>query len=324
MSWLKFPFKRKGLPSYFLSCKYRIRPNWAASWQNQQNGICAQRRLRSAWASAQTDQSSLSAWRDLGSLASHWAHSRRKTLIRLGGCLGWSESSLGAQVILLVLSRGGSIRECFSVLLNHPNKHWFFRSNPLACMAIDNVILTSWNYICYSACFWFCDGPGILISLSTTVWHDQYVNCLVKSRGDCPDFDQQLDRENQDKPRPWRLPKRWQSNPTIKQFIHIGGIHISTIMLTCRYRDSHMRGKSEWQALPTELLGLTMRMWNLSTKITGSLKKLGTDNCPTWISGAWPNFYERYVAGPEDRTRDFLNNSRTVHLTDLAGPCRDV
>ena len=30
---------------------------WAAAWQNQQNGLCAQRRLRSAWASAQSDQS---------------------------------------------------------------------------------------------------------------------------------------------------------------------------------------------------------------------------------------------------------------------------
>ena len=32
---------------------------WAASWQNQQNGmkLCAQRRLRPAWASAQSDQS---------------------------------------------------------------------------------------------------------------------------------------------------------------------------------------------------------------------------------------------------------------------------
>ena len=35
---------------------------WAASWQNQQNGMCTQRRLRSAWASAwclvhQSDQS---------------------------------------------------------------------------------------------------------------------------------------------------------------------------------------------------------------------------------------------------------------------------
>ena len=31
--------------------------NWASAWQNQQNGMCAQRNLRSAWASAQSDQS---------------------------------------------------------------------------------------------------------------------------------------------------------------------------------------------------------------------------------------------------------------------------
>ena len=31
--------------------------NWAAAWQNQQNDRCAQRRLRSAWASVQSDQS---------------------------------------------------------------------------------------------------------------------------------------------------------------------------------------------------------------------------------------------------------------------------
>ena len=35
--------------------------NWATSWQNQQTDLCAQRRLRSAWASAQSDQSSLCA-----------------------------------------------------------------------------------------------------------------------------------------------------------------------------------------------------------------------------------------------------------------------
>ena len=39
---------------------------WVVSWQNQQNGMCAQRRLGSAWAD------SLSAWRKLGSLATHW------------------------------------------------------------------------------------------------------------------------------------------------------------------------------------------------------------------------------------------------------------
>ena len=31
--------------------------SWAAAWQNQQNGMCAQRRLRSAWASTFSDQS---------------------------------------------------------------------------------------------------------------------------------------------------------------------------------------------------------------------------------------------------------------------------
>ena len=30
---------------------------WAAAWQNQQNDLCAQQRLRSAWASAQSFQS---------------------------------------------------------------------------------------------------------------------------------------------------------------------------------------------------------------------------------------------------------------------------
>ena len=33
-----------------------------------------------------------------------------KSLIRLGGCPGWSESSLGTQIVLLFLSRGGSYR----------------------------------------------------------------------------------------------------------------------------------------------------------------------------------------------------------------------
>ena len=47
---------------------------------------CAPSEDRSAWASAQSDQSLLSAWR----------------------CPGWSESSMGAHAILLVLSWGGS------------------------------------------------------------------------------------------------------------------------------------------------------------------------------------------------------------------------
>ena len=37
--------------------------------------MCGQQKFRSAWASAQSDKSSLSAWRKLGSLAAHWVHS---------------------------------------------------------------------------------------------------------------------------------------------------------------------------------------------------------------------------------------------------------
>ena len=47
---------------------------WETAWQNRQNDLCTQRRLGSAWASAQSDQSSLSAWRKFGSLATHKAH----------------------------------------------------------------------------------------------------------------------------------------------------------------------------------------------------------------------------------------------------------
>ena len=40
-----------------LVCIYTPYMIWAAAWQNQRKGMCAQRRLRSAWASAQSDQS---------------------------------------------------------------------------------------------------------------------------------------------------------------------------------------------------------------------------------------------------------------------------
>ena len=55
---------------------------------------CAQRRLRSAWASAQTDQSSLSAWRKLGSLATHWAHSKDFVDAQADMSLRWAHMPL--------------------------------------------------------------------------------------------------------------------------------------------------------------------------------------------------------------------------------------
>ena len=76
-------------------------------WQNQQNDLCAQQCLISARASTQSDQSlhcALYGWQSpTASSCGQWRQ------IRLGGCPGWSESSLDAQVILLVLSCCGSI-----------------------------------------------------------------------------------------------------------------------------------------------------------------------------------------------------------------------
>ena len=117
---------------------------WAASWQNQQNGMCAQRRLRSAWASAQSDQSL------------HCPHEESlgpglpiectvKTLIRLGGCPGWSESSLGTHAILLVLSRGGS----YSVYLVPPGADKFF------CMTSIQILQRRFVKL-YNLCRNFC------------------------------------------------------------------------------------------------------------------------------------------------------------------------
>ena len=81
--------------------------NWAALWQKQQNCMCAQRRLSSAWASTQSDQSLRCPLEEI--LDPYLSIKRTtKTLIRLGGCPGWSESSLGAHGILFVLSWGGS------------------------------------------------------------------------------------------------------------------------------------------------------------------------------------------------------------------------
>ena len=89
--------------------------------RNQQNDIdiCAQRRLRSAWASAESDQSLRCALK--GRLRTQgFFMQTEKTLIRLGGHPGWSESSLGAQVILLVLLCCGSFFKVGLVVIFRP------------------------------------------------------------------------------------------------------------------------------------------------------------------------------------------------------------
>ena len=87
--------------SYIIDKKLK----WATSWQNQQSGMCAQRRLISLGIHPVWSESSLSAWRKLGSLATHRAHSKVWS--------NWADaqadqSSLGAHANLLVLSWGGS------------------------------------------------------------------------------------------------------------------------------------------------------------------------------------------------------------------------
>ena len=79
---------------------------------------CAPNEDWTAWASAQSDQSSLCA---------HWVakdprflHADSQTLIRLGRSIRpvWSESSLGAQIILLVLSCYGSYEPAYPCMLS--------------------------------------------------------------------------------------------------------------------------------------------------------------------------------------------------------------
>ena len=79
-----------------LSGRWPQKQIWAASWQKQQNG-CAP--------SKDSDQTGhlpslfrVFAVRSMGSYGSKLSScGQQKTLIRLGECPGWSESSLGAQ-----------------------------------------------------------------------------------------------------------------------------------------------------------------------------------------------------------------------------------
>ena len=105
--------------------------NMSRDMKKPTKSVCAQRRLRSAWASAQSDhslrcalngllrtqgffkrirpvwsESSLSAWRNLGSLATHWAHSEDSDQTGRMPRLIWVFA--GRTLILLVLSCRGS------------------------------------------------------------------------------------------------------------------------------------------------------------------------------------------------------------------------
>ena len=89
-----FFWKHSLLKSYFL-CQ-DIKRDMSRDMTKPTKWVCAQRRLRSAWASAQSDQSLRCPHEE--TLGPKLPIERTaKTLIRLGRCPGWSESSLGAQ-----------------------------------------------------------------------------------------------------------------------------------------------------------------------------------------------------------------------------------
>ena len=102
---------------------------WAAAWQNQQNDMCAQHRLESLRCRHEETLS--------------YPLSAQRRQIRLGGCPGWSESSLCAQVILLVLS-------CTSYCLNYQSSSWNKINSKTLCNKYFCQFLFLLQYIFYS------------------------------------------------------------------------------------------------------------------------------------------------------------------------------
>ena len=74
-----------------------LRLRWA------KNGMCTQWRLRSAWASTQSDHSLRCRMKEAWVISYPFSAQRRLWSDwadgRIGGCPGWSESSLGAQSV---------------------------------------------------------------------------------------------------------------------------------------------------------------------------------------------------------------------------------
>ena len=120
----------------------------AASWQNQQSGICAQRRLISAWAATQSDQF---AWRKLGSLATHWAHSEDSDqsgrMPRLIWVLCWAHKScqfVGFVMTHLIRCFRGSLADAHH--LRKQQFGWAFCYSKISCKLPESFRTVVINY----------------------------------------------------------------------------------------------------------------------------------------------------------------------------------
>ena len=72
---------------------------WAASWQNQQNGMCTQRSSDQPGHPPTGSLIRVFAVRMKKAWVLSYPLSAQRRLFRLGGCQGWSESSLGAKSV---------------------------------------------------------------------------------------------------------------------------------------------------------------------------------------------------------------------------------
>ena len=131
--------------------------------------LCAQRRLRSDWASAQSDQSSLSAWRKLGSLATHLAQiedsdqtGRMPRLIWVFA--GRTVTLLVCHVVAQIVLQCNTYRR-----IKDKQQCWFCPFNSLVCTVKDSFL--SRLHIKLTPCEW--QLPVMILSFRTdrgAVW----------------------------------------------------------------------------------------------------------------------------------------------------------
>ena len=140
----------------------------------QTKWVCAQRRLRSAWASAQSDQSSLSAWRKLGSLATHWAHSEDSDQTGRMPRLIWVFA--GCTLILLVLSYRGSFK-VFKKTIDPDQKP------QSAVFDLDLIYYMYLSHVTRKPVFGVCDQVRLKQACSVTETSSRLEILDIESRG---------------------------------------------------------------------------------------------------------------------------------------------
>ena len=133
-----------------------------------------------------------------------------KTLIRLGGCPGWSESSLGAHAILLVLSWGGSypFATSFSSLMSHTYLV-HFSSLCEICRVVNS--LRSWHDFLSAHEEVVRVGPFHVVSVWHCVEGSYWQGKLVKHEEVCVILENKMSRD-MTKPTKWVCAQQTQIN----------------------------------------------------------------------------------------------------------------